>query len=127
MRSELDESLGAKAFITYEDIAQLHYTDCVYKEVLRLWPPIPEIARLVTKKIQINGFDIPVGAWIMVSSYASGRCEEYFDAPFEFEPERFKLDEGKSKISNYTYFPFSIGARNCIGQNFARVFIFNKL
>ena len=95
----------------------------MYKEVLRLWPPIPEIARLVDKEMQLNGYEIPKGAWLQVSTYVSGRCSEYFENPEEFMPERFMTGSFKPKINNYTYFPFSLGARNCIGQNFAKVII----
>ncbi len=106
--------------MTFEDLTKLSYTDCVYKEVLRLWPPIPEMGRLVTKKFDINDHEIPENTWLLVSTYVSARCEEFFERAFEFEPERFRYEEA-AKINNYTYFPFSLGARNCIGQNFARV------
>ena len=49
----------------------------------------------------------------------SGRQENYFDEPLKFNPERFNRD--LNTIKNYTYFPFSLGARNCIGQNFAQM------
>ncbi len=61
----------------------------MYKETLRLWPPIPEIARLVSHEIKINEHIIPAGSWLQVSTYVSGRQDEYFDDPFQFKPERF--------------------------------------
>ena len=61
----------------------------MYKETLRLWPPIPEIARLVKHEIKINGHKIPEDSWLQVSTYVSARQEEYFDDPFQFKPERF--------------------------------------
>jgi len=54
-----------------------------------------------------------------VSTYVSGRQDDYFDEPLKFKPERFNRD--LNTVKNYTYFPFSLGARNCIGQNFAQV------
>nr|ATW72322.1 cytochrome p450 CYP3049F2 [Brachionus calyciflorus] len=121
LREEVDSVLGSKSYISYEDVAKLTYTNCVYKETLRMWPPIPEIARISDKEIEINGLKIPPKTWIQVSTYVSGRYEEYFEEPEKFLPERFLFNAENTRIKNYTYFPFSLGARNCIGQNFAQL------
>ncbi len=120
LRDEIDRVIGARTEITHDDLCQLHYTGCFYKETLRLYPPIPEIARFTRKSFKINDIEIPKNSWIQVSTYVSGR--NYFDKPQEFRPERFSSsDEEKEDIANYTYFPFSLGPRNCLGQNFAQV------
>ena len=57
-----------------------------------------------------------------MSTYVSARNEDFFDKPHEFRPERFSCEVGESdKVKNYTYYPFSLGPRNCLGQNFAIV------
>ena len=62
----MDENLGSKAFIEYEDMVRLSYTGCVFKETLRLWPPIPELARFCVKPFEVNGYEVPCGSWIQV-------------------------------------------------------------
>jgi cytochrome P450 len=42
------------------------------------------------------------------------RDPEYFSNPEEFIPERFG-SENLSKMDPYSYIPFSMGPRNCIG------------
>ena len=49
----------------------------------------------------------------------SSRLPEFYDDALEFRPERFGPEV--EKIPPYTYYPFSIGPRNCIGQNFAQI------
>lgn len=53
----------------------------------------------------------------------NARNEKYFKNAYEFKPERFLKSgsENEDPIENYVYHPFSLGPRNCIGQNFAQV------
>ena len=54
-----------------------------------------------------------------LSTFMSSRLPEFYEDPLDFRPERF--DPETTKIPNYTYYPFSVGPRNCIGQNFAQI------
>jgi cytochrome P450 len=42
---------------------------------------------------------------------------KYFDAPLEFNPDRFKSPD----FNINSYMPFSTGPRNCIGQHMAKM------
>lgn len=58
-----------------------------------------------------------------------GRNEKYFPKADKFIPERFLKQHPfseQNKINSYTFFPFSLGPRNCIGQNFAKVINLKK-
>ena len=61
-----------------------------------------------------------------MSSLMNGHSEKFFKNALEFKPERFlKSEDNDSGIENYIYYPFGIGPRNCIGQNFAQVSYFH--
>nr|QEV83801.1 cytochrome P450 [Brachionus rotundiformis] len=117
LKEEVDSTIGSKNHIDYDDLSKLKYLESVIKETLRKWSITPLINRQSTVPIKIYDYEIPVGSEIQVSSYVSGRMEEFFPDCKKFEPERFYSNEGK--INKYTYFPFSLGPRNCIGQNFS--------
>ncbi len=58
-REEIDQVLGSKTTIDYEDITKMKYIGCVFKESLRLFPPATELFRFVPEDREINGLKIP--------------------------------------------------------------------
>ncbi len=76
LREELDSVLGSRSNITPDDLAKMQYTLCVYKETLRLWPPIPEIGRCISREIQINGHRIPKDTWVQV--WTNFKSQKYY-------------------------------------------------
>lgn len=50
--------------------------------------------------------------------YALQRDPNHFPDPDRFDPERFN-EENKKSINPYTFIPFGIGPRGCIGSRFA--------
>ncbi|XP_071504888.1 cholesterol 24-hydroxylase-like [Diadema antillarum] len=122
LQAEVDEVLGEKPFIEYEDLAKLEYMMRVFKETLRLYPPAPGSTRKVAHPIKCNGITIPAGTSVSLMTGAMSRMEEYFEDPLLFNPDRFKTtDEEHMKRHFYAYFPFSLGQRSCIGQQFALI------
>jgi cytochrome P450 len=62
----VDRVLGERTEITYEDVSNLKYCSCVFKESLRLWPPVASIDRQLTETIEIDGYQVPKGTPIIV-------------------------------------------------------------
>ena len=67
-RKEVDEIIGSRSEITYEDVTKLKYIGCVFKEALRLYPPAPALTRVITDEMNIDGLKIPVGSPVNVSA-----------------------------------------------------------
>ncbi|OWK60265.1 cholesterol 24-hydroxylase [Lonchura striata] len=117
-QAEVDEVLGAKRNVDYEDLGKLTYLSQVLKESLRLYPPVSGTFRRLEKEHVINGIRIPADTTIFLNTYVMGRMEKFFKDPLTFDPERFSKDAPKPY---YCYFPFSLGPRSCIGQVFAQM------
>ena len=75
---------------------------------------------------KILDYDIPQGTWIMPNIYAIHHDPKIWGDPENFRPERFLSDDGKTVKRNENLLPFSLGKRQCIGENLARdsVFLF---
>lgn len=120
LHEEIDSVFGndRERNVTIEDIKKMKYLECVIKETLRLYPPIPIIARNIDKDIQIGEHTIPQGTIAIVTLYFMHRHPRYFENPDDFIPERFLNMNDKHP---FLYIPFSAGPRNCIGQKFAQL------
>ncbi|XP_071834631.1 cholesterol 24-hydroxylase-like [Apostichopus japonicus] len=118
VQEEVDSIVGDKEFVEYQDVMKMEYTLLVLKESLRLYPPGAATARECAHDLDVCGYHVSAGTSCQMSPYVMSRMEQYFKNPLEFDPERFLRDEDNPL---YAYFPFSLGARSCIGQQFALI------
>jgi cytochrome P450 len=99
--------LGKRAELSYQDLIELKYCSAVFKEALRLWPPVSFLSRVCKQKWEIDGYEIPKGTILYMSSYANARLEKYFKDAYEFKPERFIKDK-ESEIGFEYFFVISV-------------------
>lgn len=91
------------------------YMEATIRETLRARPVIVDVARKLTRPIEIGGCELPAGSFLFPAVAALHYREDLFPRPHEFRPERF-IEE---KADNYAWIPFGGGVRRCIGAAFA--------
>jgi len=114
---ELHGVLGGRA-PEVGDLQRLPYLQAVMNESLRLYPPAYVLARMAIEPCQIGGYEIPLGATILLAPWVTHRDPRFFEDPEAYRPERW-LDGLAQRLPAGAYFPFGDGPRRCIGQGFA--------
>jgi cytochrome P450 len=117
LHREIDEVLNGR-LPSAEDYPKLSYTEMVFAESMRLYPPAWAIGRRALNDYQIDGYFVPAGSNLMMSQYLMHRNEKYFPDPLKFDPERWRPEARESR-PKFSYFPFGGGPRVCIGEHFA--------
>lgn len=117
--NEVNEVLGERDYIDFDDLAKLKYLGQVIEEALRKYPVASSIGRMLTKDITVGGYHIPKGNEIITRQLLFSMNPEIWKDPEVFDPDRF-LDAKTIPDLNMIQFPFSIGAHTCIGQTFAK-------
>jgi cytochrome P450 len=115
---ELQAVLGDKRAPTVEDVQHLEYTEKVFRESMRLYPPAWTLGRQVLEDYTIDNYVIPKGSIILMSQYVMHHNPKYFPNPHAFDPDRWTRDF-KSNLPRFSYFPFGGGIRSCVGEPFA--------
>lgn len=92
----------------------------VFRETLRLYPPVPMMVREAGCPEHFRDRPVPKGAQLVLSPWHLHRHERLWDNPDSFDPERWHTENGKACQRN-AYMPFSAGARVCTGAGFAMV------
>ncbi|KAH9510158.1 hypothetical protein Btru_043620 [Bulinus truncatus] len=103
---------------TADDLHNLHYTECVINETLRLHPPIPSINRRAKETRTYGGVTIPKGACVMIPLWHILSDPRIWPEPEKFNPERFAPEE-KEKRDPMAFVCFGQGPRLCLGMRLA--------
>lgn len=139
VQTKLHEELKALSECYLEDnlLEKASYLRAFLREVSRLYPTAPFLARTLDKDIVLDGYLIPAGKTFVFSLYTTSRSKEYFEDPLEFKPERWlrsntlmthknlnkECPQIKRSFNKHAYasLPFGIGARMCVGRRAAEL------
>ncbi len=117
--------------VSYEDLDKLEKTGLVFRETLRMHPPLPTIPRRAINDCEFQGYKIPRNAAVGVVPLHTHYMKEYWTNPYKFDPERFNDERAEHKKHFYQWVPFGGGHHKCLGLNFAeiqsKVFLFHFL
>lgn len=98
-------------------LRQHPYLNAVIKETFRRFPTIVStLPRVLLEPMRLEEYLLPKGTVVGMQNWIHHRNPAVFPNPDRFDPERW-LKSTEAMDASLT--PFSIGRRNCIGQNLA--------
>ena len=119
MRAEI-ETIAGTGSIGFEETKRLNFVRNVFRETLRLYPPLAFIPRVALRAGRLGKQVVPRGAMIMISPWIMHRHKALWRDPDRFDPDRFLPARERELVPN-AYLPFGLGRRVCVGAAFAMV------
>ncbi|MFD1158166.1 cytochrome P450 [Roseovarius aestuarii] len=104
----------------FSGLSKLRVSRDVFRETLRLYPPVPMMVREATCPEEFRDRKVPKGAQIVLSPWHLHRHQRLWDNPDGFDPARYSSENGKTCLRT-AYIPFSTGQRVCPGAGFAMI------
>jgi cytochrome P450 len=124
-RPDIQERLHQEAVSVFGDrlpefrhVKHLRLARDVFRETLRLYPPVAFIPRDATRTETMRDKVVKAGAILMMSPWLLHRHRKLWKRPDEFDPDRY-LDSDTKTSMRKAYIPFSAGPRVCLGASFA--------
>ncbi|KAG7448607.1 cytochrome P450 [Guyanagaster necrorhizus] len=119
-QAEIDSVVGGDRLPEFSDRSSLPFFECVLSEVLRWNPAVPlGVPHRVSENTDLNGYQIPAGATVLVNQWAILHDEKEYPEPFEFRPERFMPPSDDPMPLNPREASFGFGRRICPGRHFS--------
>lgn len=104
---------------TFNDTLQMKYLERVILEALRMYPPVPLIARKLNQDVKLaSGYVLPANCTVVIAQFKVHRHPDIWENPDVFNPDNF-LPEKMASRHYYSYIPFSAGPRSCVGRKYA--------
>ena len=104
----------------FGDMGRLRVARDVFRETLRLYPPVPMMVREAARAERFRGRAVARGAQVVLSPWHLHRHERFWERPDAFDPARFDTANGRACL-RAAYIPFSAGPRVCTGAGFAMI------
>jgi cytochrome P450 len=105
---------------SFAGLSKLRVTRDVFRETLRLYPPVPMMVREATRAETFRKRAVRKGAQIVLSPWHLHRNPRFWTEPDLFDPARWS-EEATKDAQRTAYMPFSAGPRVCTGAGFAMV------
>lgn len=125
MFPEAQEKVAAEAAAfaaapEFSALSRLRFTRDVFREALRLYPPVPMMVRENARTEEMRDRTVRPGAQIVLSPWHLQRHERLWERPDAFDPDRWQTESCRASARD-AYMPFSAGPRVCTGAGFAMV------
>jgi len=114
------EEAEAKLTPDFSCVKQLEASRAVFREALRLYPPVAMTVRQCRHAVSLRDRKAPAGSQIVLSPWHLHRHQRLWDNPDGFDPGRWQTENGKI-CQRDAFIPFSSGARACPGAGFAMI------
>ncbi|GAB3988922.1 cytochrome P450 [Actinoallomurus acanthiterrae] len=117
--AEVDRLLPGDTVPDYDTVMKLDVVPRILEETLRLWAPIPMIAKAPIEDTVIGGrYQLRKGMRANILEGPLHTHPKAWDRPEEFDIDRW-LPENRAEQHPHAYKPFGNGVRACIGRQFA--------
>lgn len=100
------------------DMKALALTRNVFRETLRLFPPVGFMARQSAGACTLRKKPVREGATVVVAPWLIQRHRGLWAEPDAFNPDRYQGDASRESLRQ-GYLPFGMGPRVCLGAAFA--------
>ncbi|NNE53280.1 MAG: cytochrome P450 [Sulfitobacter sp.] len=119
-QDRLAEEAQALEHCDFAVMSRLRFSRDVFREALRLYPPVPMMVRETTGPERFRDRPVRKGAQLVLSPWHLHRHTRLWDNPDGFDPGRWQTENGQ-KCQREAFIPFSAGPRVCTGAGFAMV------
>lgn len=128
LRIEASQRVSRDGGIDPAALEGWEYLDCVLRESLRYFSPVPFYSRNVQRRGPVNfaGHVVPANTILFITNWALHRSNAHYSDPDHFDPDRWAASTGLAQRTPWGsdfFFPFGRGPRTCVGMPFALFYL----